>query len=461
MGIKKDSKKIKQLKEKARKYSIKEGIFNSIKTSLGDSYISPFAIAINSSNSMVAMLTAMTGLVGPLSQLFSSRLMETYSRKKIILKAVFFESLIWLPFIFIALLFYKGILVTFLPFLLLFLFAVYTILYYISQPTWFSWIGDLVDEKYRGRWFSKRNLLIGFVSVVMAIIAAFFLDYFKKNNWTMFGFAILFLLALIFRLISWKTLKKQYEPKLKLKKSYYFSFWDFILEAPKNNFGKLAIFRFFFTFSTVISSSLLAVYLLRYLNFSYTIYMIIIFSGTIFSLIILGFWGKFTDKYGNYKLICIISILLPITPFLWILNESPIYLIFVPSLINGISWAGLHLAEGNFIYDNVTQQKRGLAISYYNMFWGLGVFLGAATGAILIKFLKLNTIEPIIAIFIIGGLARIIVVFFFLPKIKEIRKKRKFHGSRTFKNIILKQAGPTLYHEFHEIMSIRKYLKTK
>ena len=455
----KDSPRIKELKYKARKRSIREGIFWSAKQSFGHHYISPFAIAINASNSLVALLSSFSGFLGPLTQMFSSRLIEKYSRKKIILKAVFFETLMWLPIIAIAILFYKGILVDTLPLLLLLSFSIYIIFQNITTPVWFSWAGDIIGEKYRGRWFSKRNLIMGFVSVVLAISAAFLLDYFKKNNWIRVGFIILFSLALISGLMRLKAFKKQYEPEIKLKKGYYFSFWNFIIKAPKNNFGKFSIFKGLFSFASSISSSLLVVYLLRNLEFSYSYYMIIIFSGTVFSLLVLELWGKLSDKYGNYKILCITSIIIPIIPILWVLSPSLIYLILIPSLISGISLAGFSLASGNFVYDNVSQQKRGLAVSYFNMLNGIGIFLGAGLGALLIKTLTIKLIEPIILIFIIGGIARMIVVFIFLPKLKETRKTKKFGGPKELKNIILKEAGPTLHEEVHQIISIKKYFR--
>ena len=366
-----------------------------------------------------------------------------------------------MPFIAIAILFYKGILINTLPILLLLSFSFYTIFSNFGQPSWFSWMGDIVEEKDRGRWFSKRNLLMGFVSVVIAISVAFFLDYFKKKNWIMFGFMILFILALLSRLISRKILKKQYEPKVKLEEGYYFSFWDFLINSPKNNFGKFSLYRFFFTFAGAISSPLLVVYLLRNLNFSYSIYMIITFAGTAFSLLVLELWGKFADRYGNYVALCIASGLIVIVPFLWILHDSPIYFVLIPSAISGIAWAGLHLTETNFIYDNVSQQKRGLAVSYYNMLWGLGIFLGAGLGALLIKFIDTDFMEPIILIFIIGGVMRAIIAIWWLPKIREIRKKEKFSGSKAFREIVLKEAAPTIQEEVNEIIHIKKYLISK
>ena len=457
----KNIQKIKEQKYRTRIYSIKEGIFASAKQSFGDRFIPPFAIAINLSSSSVALLSSISGLLGPLSQTFGSKLIEKYPRKKILLKSVFFESLTLLPLIILSILFYKRILTGMISFLLLFSFSLYIAIANIGYPAWFSWMGDVVNEKYRGRWFSKRNLITGFVAIILAVSASFFLDYTKKKNLIMLGFAVLFSLASVSRLICWKTLKKQYEPKIKLKKSDYFSFWDFIIKAPKNNFGKFAIFRALLSFSGSISSPLVVVYLLRNLKFNYATYMIIILSGTVFSLAVLELWGKFADKYGNYKVLDITNILIPIIPILWILSPSPVYLILVPSLISGISWAGFNLSASNFVYDSVSPQKRGMAISYYNMLNGIGIFLGAGLGALLIKFLTISFIEPILMIFFIGSIARMMVVSFWLPKLKEIRKTKKFSGLKAFKEIILKKANPTFHEEAHEIIHIKKYLTLK
>lgn len=454
----KDSQRVQKLKHNSRNRSITEGIFAAGKTSVGEHFVAPFAIAINSSSSLVAMLSSISGLLGPISQAFSSRLIGKYSRKKIILKTVLIESLMWIPFIVIAFLFYKGIIANTLPYFLLAAFTIYVIVLNMTSPVWFSWMGDVVDEKKRGRWFSKRNLVIGFISVILAISASFFLDFFKNKNMEITGFAILFSAALVFRLISWFIFKKQYEPKIKLEKTDYFSFWDFLKQAPKTNFGKFAIFRASLFFSAYVTASLLAVYLLRILGFSYKTYMLITFASTIFSLIVMELWGKIADKYGNYRVLCLTSILIPILPILWILSPNPIYLVFIPPLVGGFYSAGFNLAVGNFIYDNVRPQKRGHAVSYFHILNGIGIFLGAGLGAILIKVITTTSIEPIKLIFIIGAVLRAIPVFIFLPKLKEVKRKKKFKDAKDFVNVVYKEAKPTLMEEAHEIMSLKKYL---
>ena len=280
---------------------------------------------------------------------------------------MFYESLLWIPLIITALLFYKGILTSILPLLVLIFFSVYIIVLNIASPAWFSWIGDVVDEGYRGKWFAKRNFILGFVSIIFTLLAAFLLDFFKKNNYTMIGFAVLFFCAMIARLISRYYVGKTYEPKLKLEKGYYFSFFQFIKKAPSNNFGRFAIFRALLNFAVAISSPFFAVYMLRNLNFSYTAFMAVILAETLFGLLIMKQWGKFADKYGNYEVMKITAAFIPLYPILWLISNSFIYLILVPALVGGIAWAGFNLASGNFIYDSVTPKRRGLAVSYYNV----------------------------------------------------------------------------------------------
>lgn len=452
---------IKEKKHKARRRSIREGMFATAQMAFGGQFISPFAIALSLSNSLVAMLSSIGGILGPISQLFSSRLIEKYPRKKIVLKSVLMEAIIWIPMIIIAFLFSKDIITSLIPLFFVFFFAFRIIIMGIGGPAWFSWIGDLVDEEYRGRWFAKRNLIHGFIAIILALGASIFLDYSKGKGLIMIGFIVLFSLAMFSRLLSWGSMKGQYEPKLKMKKGYYFSFWDFLINAPKNNFGRFTIFRGFLTFSQFIAAPLIAIYLLRNLNMSYTMYMIIILAGSFSSIMLIGLWGKFADKYGNYKTLVITSFFIPTIPILWMLSTNPIYLITIPALVGGLSWAGFNLAAGNFIYDNVSNQRRGIIISYYNMVLGIGTFLGAGLGAILIKYINTTTIKPIMIIFLISGIARMLTVMIGIPKIKEVRKTTKFDGRQAFKNIILKEGRHTIGEEVHQIISIKDYLIDK
>jgi MFS family permease len=184
-------------------------------------------------------------------------------------------------------------------------------------------------------------------------------------------------------------------------------------------------------------------------------------SETLFSILTLNLWGKIADKYGNYKVIALTTILIPLTPLLWIISTNKIYLFLVPALIGGTSWTAFLMVSGNFIYDNIGKEKRGKAISNFNLFLGIGAFIGGMIGAILIETINTTWIEPIYLIFIIGAIARLIIVSFWIPKIKEIKHKRKLKNLKELEKTLLKETKPTIKEDLHEIMRIKSYIKER
>ncbi len=456
--VKKNKLSVEELKHRTRRLSIKEGIFWTFRQAFGDHYIAPFAIAIGSSNPMVALISTMWNM-SFLTQIFGIKILRRFSRKKIITTSVFINSIGFLLMALIGFLYLKNIWIEYLPLLILGdLFIVLSSMG-IGHPAWFSWMGDVVDSKYRGRWWAKRSTILTFMSITLTIIASFILEYFKKVSLEMVGFIIFFSIAFLARLYCVSILKKHYEPKFKKTKEKKFKILKFAKEISKTNFGKFILFRGILAMSMMITSPLVAIYLLRYLGFNYPTYIIIALSGMIFSIFTLNIWGKLADKYGNYRIILLSTILIPMIPILWILSSSKIYLFLVPGIIGGIGWYGFLLASRNFVYDNNKKVNRAKAIAIMNFALGLGATMGGLLSAALIKYLHTTWIEPIILIFFIGAILRMIAVFFFVPRLREIKHKQKFKGFKELEHLVVKDLGPALIEEAHEIESIKNYIK--
>ncbi len=410
-------------REKALKISIKEGSASGFSMTLGDTYITPFALALKGSAFHIGILNAIIGLLSPIAQFFGSELMEKYNRKKIALNSTLFQAIIWIPIAILGYLFITG---AFQKYLIAFLIILYSLLAIISglaYPSWFSWMGDLVPKKSRGAYFSQRNKKIGIISLVATFIGAIVLDVFKTRGLAALGFTVIFLLASSARLLSLIFLKKQYEPKRKLEKNYYFSIWAFIKRM--DNFGKFSIFNAFFNFAIMIASPFFAVYMLQELNFSYITYTLTIISSSIFYILFSPLAGKFSDKYGNKKLLYLSSILFSLNPLLWIFLKNPIALILLPQLIVGLANAAFVISVTNFTYDSVSPKHRGICVAYLNILTGCGIFLGSITGGILLKYLNISSINPFIIVFALAALLRLSISLFFMAKIKEVKKVKK------------------------------------
>src|SRR3989344_4779991 len=360
MGVNKSSysntKRIEKEKQKALNTSIKEGSAAGVSSGMADVFIIPYALELGARSVHIGFLSSFSALSGQIAQFFGNKLMNKYNRKKVVLTFVFLQALMWLPIAGISFLFWKNILTGFIPYLLIILYSILAIAGGLAHPSWFSWMGDLVPENKRGKYFGKRNLIVGIISLFAAITAGYLLKNFRSQGLVLLGFSIIFFLAFIFRMVSHELFKKQYSPKYKIKKNSDFSLISFIKRY--DNFGKFAVYQGFFNFAIMFASPFFAVYMYKELNFNDLTYSFVTVSYILFYLLFLPFIGKFSDKYGNLRLLYLANFCFILSPLLWIFIKSPVLLIFVPQLIAGLGNADLVISFSNFIYASSSPEHR-------------------------------------------------------------------------------------------------------
>ncbi|MDH3352859.1 MAG: MFS transporter [Nanoarchaeota archaeon] len=425
--------------------SIKEGSAASSAIGFGESYISPFAIALNATAAQMGILYAVIGLLPSLVQLKSTTLIEKFPRKKIAITTALWRALLWIPIILTGILSYLG--VPHMVWLLILLVGLNYAFGAMASPVWFSWMGSLVPEERRGDYFSRRNRTKGFFGIITMIAGAMVLDGFKKIGgasgetlgFTLLGFGLIFVFAAIARLSSWRLLHKQYEPRLKIKKKDYFSFKDFLKKGISTPFGRFTLFRGAFSVVIGISTPFWTVYMLRDLGFSYVWYMMITVSAVVFQLIFLPLLGKFSDRFGNVKLMKMCTWLIVTNPLWWIASVLitndlmvKLYLLIIPSIIAGFAAGGFNLAVNNYVYDAVKSTKRSFGLSYMNLMVGVGAFIGAVTGSLL-AWINISFMNPILFIFAISATGRLLVAIFGLRLLHEVRHIHKFSSQYLIK----------------------------
>ena len=429
-------------KEESLKNSVKDSAAVNATAGFGDNYLSAYAVAMNATNSQVAMLTSVPNLIAPLSQLFTPKLMEKVSRKKIFSISILIQSLLWIPMILVSLFFIGGI--KYAPLFIVIFFTLYAITGNFAAPAMASWLGDLIDKKNAGKFFGFRNKIGGITALSSMLIGGLTLSFFEKKvalitgkTWTVFiGFSLIFFLAMIFRLISRYYVLKQYEPEFKIQQGYYFNFLDFIKKSYKNNYGKFVLFVALMVFATNIAGPLTTVYVLRKLNFSYLQYTFFLVAAAVFTFMFMPVWGRFSDKYGNVKMIKITSFMVPliilfwgIPYFTWGEAAHPaltFYFYILIQFFSGFAWAGFNLAAGNFVYDAVTPARRSLCVAYSSILNGIGVFIGATLGGLMATALPIKFMDKIMFVLLLSGIIRLIIAFIFNNKIKEVKSVEKY-----------------------------------
>ena len=167
-----------KLKEDAKKISVKEAASYSLMDGFGLRFITPYALALNASRLQIGLLSSLPALFANFSQIFTPKLMEKYSRKRIVFTGIFIQSIMWLILIGIGFLYFFFDYNT-----SFFLVLAYTLLILVGTatgPAWSSWMKDLTHGTNVGEFFAKRGKIAVMIALFCMLIAGFILDYFKN-----------------------------------------------------------------------------------------------------------------------------------------------------------------------------------------------------------------------------------------------------------------------------------------
>ncbi len=416
------------LKEESINYVIKDGFFTSIKSGFTESFVMPFAIALNASTGMLAALASVPQLVASFFQLFAQDSLKLFkTRGKLIFWATLMQSLMWLPLLLIPFIAKESLWLVLLIITLEATFGTF------QGPIYNSILGDLINEDKRGEFFGKRNRVVNLMNFIATVVAGLILSFFKgfdKNgavNYVFIGFAILFFIAFVARFTAAIYKKKIHTSEFNPSKKNQTSFFKFLKNMTKDNYGIFVLFICLFKFAIAISMPFFALYLLKDMQLGYFYFTIIMGASIIASFAAMMFWGKQIDKRGSKFVLTISAILIPLSPLLLILAiyiKNPLWVfiyLFIEEVFSGIAFAGFNLSTSSFLFDATSKEERINYIAYYNFLAGIAIFLGAVLGGVLIGVVPIWIVSTIPTIFLITGIVRYIVVIALLKKVRECR----------------------------------------
>jgi len=411
------------------RFSFIDGTFASCMTGLTADYITPFALALNANNAQVGLLSAVPALMSSAVQFKAPDLVDfARSRKKIILVFVLAHLLMLVPLAALP----------FLPVLNkipLFILCVtlFTGFNAVAGPAWASLMSDYVPSRSRGKYFGWRSKIFGMVTIASACCAGYLLHLFSARVLT--GFALIFGLALVCRVVSWYFLAKMYEPRFEVREDAYFSFWDFIKRVRESNFAKFVLFVAGLNFCVNLAAPFFSVFMVRDLGFSYVVYTVLVVTVTVVTTFTIDRGGRHADRVGNVKIIQSNALIIASLPLWWLLWHNPLYLVLIQCL-SGFAWSGFNLCATNFIYDAARPEKRTRCIAYFNACNGVATFSGALIGGFLVTRLPALMGHKIQSLFVISSLMRFGVVGLLARKIREVRPSENISSRNLFYSVI-------------------------
>lgn len=283
-----------------------------------------------------------------------------------------------------------------------------------SAVAWLSWISDLVPPTFRGRFFGKRNMIIGLAVIIFTFGGGRFLDYLGNRPE---GFQVLFCFAVAMGVIGLRFLNRLPDSHVVQLKSSDSYLPKILYPFKDHNFRLLLLFSVMWSFAVHFAAPFFIVFKLSVLHLSYTYIAVLISITAVFDLIGQRFWGGFSDKVGNRPIMLMCSVFVAFLPLGWTLTtpESMFSLYILLPLMHvtgGFFWSGMNLTSANILFRLAPRTDNTIYFSAYASVNGLLAAAASLAGGIFGLLLSDSTIDVIF--FQIAGLKIIFLISWIL-----------------------------------------------
>lgn len=429
--------------------SILDGVFYSAMVGAGETYFSPYAIALGASNLVVGLLVAFPVLVGSLAQLYSERLLALVgSRRRLIVTSVALQAASFVPMMALGRWDSPARAGVFLGVVCL-----YWAFQLVAGPAWNSLMGDLVPEAQRGTYFARRNRFLQLATFLTMLGAGLVLTTFRERGETLLGFAAVFTVAMLARLVSMGFLTRHHEPPMAAPATR--RTWTTVTEVLKDP-AQRRLIRYLTTmnFAVYLSAPYFAAYMLRKhdhhgLEWSYATFTVVTAVVVVSKFLFLPLWGQAVDRFGSRKSLTLAAWLIVALPLPWLFPAvSPalhLAVIVLAQVWSGLAWAGHELCSFSFLLDSAPAADRARLTAAMNAINGVMVFVGATLGGVLVEAVP-STWNPFFVVFVVSSSLRIVTALTLLPGLKEMRVVEHISYRDLFFRVVAvrPQLGPML-----------------
>ena len=354
--------------------SIWDGGFYGVMVGMGETYLPAFALATGTGEVTAGLMVGVPMLIGGLVQLATHHgIRWSGSNKRWIVIASLLQAVTFLPLIVAAC-------VGWIPTWNLFAIATwYWALGMSAGPAWNTWIGHLVPAKIRPNYFAKRTRLIQLTTFGSFLLGGVILSQSAAQGHLLWGFAVLFGLALVSRIVSVLFLASHQEPHLRPHQRLL----DHSQHVSSRVGPNLVLYLVCMQFFVQMSGPYFVPFMMKKLEFSYPAFVILTGSAFIAKALSMPLWGAVAQRTSSRMLLVCGGIgIIPLS-FLWTLSDDFSWLV-ATQVVSGLLWAAYELGFFLVFVNDVAPSIRSRLMTKYNLWNSVAWFSGSMLGGLVL-----------------------------------------------------------------------------
>ena len=359
-----------------------DGVSFSVMVGLGETYIAAFVLAAGLgevASGLIATLPPLAGAVFQLVTPFAVRHLHSYRRWVVACAAL--QGIALAPLAFGGWRGQIGLATV----------AFATVAYWsfgmATGPAWNAWVTTLVPPEIRKRFFARRARLCHTALFASMLVGGLSLQWGKERGRELALYALLFLGALLARLVSARFLARQGEAPGLVGEHRALAAHG--VRAAIRGAGSGRVLAYLLTMSATvnIAAPYFTPYMFGPLGLSYARFMALIATALLARIAIMPYFAALAERRGTRVLLGWGALAIVPLPVLWLVSDRFLYLIALQAFA-GTAWAALEFATMLSFFEGIEDRDRARVLSAFNLANASAVAIGALIGSQIFTFME-------------------------------------------------------------------------
>jgi MFS family permease len=248
-----------------------------------------------------------------------------------------------------------------------------------GNNAWTSWMGELVPDRLRGRYFGRRTALCTVFGTTAGLGVARLLDAAAGARATSLALAALTVAASAAGLTTAALLLRQHEPGAPPRRAP--SLEDALRPLRDPRARDLLAYQLAWNSAVGLAGGYFTFHLLHNLRAGFTVVALHAALGASARVVSVPLWGRALDRHGAATVLAACSFAAAGLPLLW-LGTSPevLWPIAIDALVGGVAWGGHALAIFAVPLDVGPRRDRPFYLAAFSMAGGVAYAAATAAG---------------------------------------------------------------------------------
>jgi len=255
--------------------------------------------------------------------------------------------------------------------------AISTVASVVGNSAWVAWMGDLVPDRLRGRFFGRRTIFLSIAGTLTSLGAAILLDQLAPIGWTGAALAGLTGAAFLAGVASVVLMLRQHEPPVAAEPGV--SAWQALrLTLHDRRARPFLGYLFAWNAAVGISASFFAYHMLTNLH---TGFLVVAAHGVGVAVVRIAsarFWGHAVDRIGAGPVVVFCSFGIAAVPLTWFfVTPDRLWPIALDAVCAAFLWSGHNIAAFDLTIGLAPRASRPFYLAAFATAGGLGFGLAS------------------------------------------------------------------------------------